>query len=598
MQLSPTQKRQSSLDLALIGNGTVSALVNSRADIVWSCFPNFGGDPVFCSLLAPRGPAELGVFSIELVGGQRAEQAYLQDTPILVTKCTDAKGGGIRITDWAPRYEDGPRVVAPPVLVRKIEPMGGKARVVVRLRPAQDYGCAGIHPLVADGSIRYAGEKTALQLRTNALIDAVLSEAEISIAEPITLTFGLDEALGIPEASRWGDVRRTQDYWLKWVASLDVPHEWRDAVVRAAISLRLNVFERTGAIVAAMTTSIPEAPDTQRTWDYRYCWLRDAYFVAAALNSLGDAKISGRFLDFVLKASRDSTKPLKPLYGIDLKGIPPEHFAKCLEGYRGMGPIRVGNEASAQIQHDAYGEVILAAQPLFDEVFPEGATAHDLFTRLEGFGEQAARLFAAPDAGLWELRGIKRVHTFSSVMCWAACDRLADYAVTLGLEERARFWRDRAAAIHAEICRRSWSEPRGAFTATMEGESLDASLLLMAKLGFLAADDPRYIATVEAIEKDLRHGDFIYRYVEKDHLGRPENAFLVCTFWYIEALAALGRTDEARSLFDKVLSCRNRHGLLAEDIDPVTLEQWGNFVQTYSMAGIIDCAVALAGGQP
>jgi GH15 family glucan-1,4-alpha-glucosidase len=259
-----------------------------------------------------------------------------------------------------------------------------------------------------------------------------------------------------------------------------------------------------------------------------------------------------------------------------------------------MGPVRVGNEAYRQVQHDVYGSAILAATHVF---FDRRLIRHDdevLFHRLEALGERAVALFDQPDAGIWERRGPGRIHTFSSVNCWAGCDRLARIATRLGLVERAEYWQRHAARIHEVVSTRCWSEARKSFVSTMDGDALDASLLLLHDVGFLAADDPRFATTVEAIGKELRRGEFIYRYIESDDFGTPETAFLICTFWYIDALAALGRRDEARALFEVVLSCRNRHGLLAEDLDPVTREQWGNFVQTYSMVGLISSAIRLS----
>jgi GH15 family glucan-1,4-alpha-glucosidase len=381
-------------------------------------------------------------------------------------------------------------------------------------------------------------------------------------------------------------------------------------MIRAAITLELNVYEPTGAIIASMTTSIPEAPDSGRTWDYRYCWPRDAFFTTDALYRLGDRRTVERYLAFLLKvAAATDDSHLVPIYAVDGKPIPDERVAQCLPGYRRMGPVHVGNKASEQAQHDLYGEAVLTAESLF--LRPPASDAargrrartvshfkerRELWAMLEAFGEHAIRLYEVPDAGLWELRGAERVHTLSSVMCWAACDRLAKYAAALKLAEREEYWRSRATQIHEVISRRSWNVKLNAFTATMDGDTLDASLLLMPRLGFIEANDPRFLGTVAAIESQLKHGDFIYRYVERDDFGVPENAFLVCTFWYIEALAAIGgaRREEARLLFEKVLSARNQHGLLAEDLDPGTLEQWGNFPQTYCMAGIIDCALALS----
>jgi GH15 family glucan-1,4-alpha-glucosidase len=379
------------------------------------------------------------------------------------------------------------------------------------------------------------------------------------------------------------------------VRALAIPFEWQDAVIRAAIALKLNVFEDTGAIIAAATTSIPEAPGTQRNWDYRYCWIRDAYFVVNALNRLGATRIMERYLGFTLNIIAGAEgASLKPLYGISGGAVPDEHIAPALDGYRGLGPVRIGNQAYHQIQHDVYGAAILAAPHIFFDRRLDKCGDADLFTRLEVIGDRCEALFDQPDAGIWELRGTQRVHTFSSVMCWAGCDRLSRIAEHVGLSARAEHWRATADRMREVILERSWNAGMNTFTGTMDGDTLDASLLRLNDVGFIAADDPRFLGTVTAVEQHLKRGDFIYRYTEEDDFGVPENAFLVCTFWYINALAATGRMDEARSLFENILSCRNAHGLLAEDIDTGSKELWGNFVQTYSMVGIIDSAARLS----
>jgi GH15 family glucan-1,4-alpha-glucosidase len=259
-----------------------------------------------------------------------------------------------------------------------------------------------------------------------------------------------------------------------------------------------------------------------------------------------------------------------------------------------MGPVRIGNQAYKQVQHDVYGSAILAATHIFFDQRLTRRGDEGLFRRLEELGEQAARNFDQPDAGLWELRGGARVHTFSAVMCWAGCDRLARIAAHLCLTERAGYWREHADRIHRVIEERAWNARRNAFASTFDGDAMDASLLLLAELDFLDAGDPRFAATVAAVEQDLLRGGYIFRYVEKDDFGEPENAFLVCTFWYVNALAAVGRRDEARALFERLLASRNRHGLLAEHIDTRTGELWGNFVQTYSMVGLINSAIRLS----
>jgi GH15 family glucan-1,4-alpha-glucosidase len=616
-----------SLALALIGNGSIGALIDARGAVAWCCFPRFDGDPVFCSLLSGDSPgASPGSFTIELEGVHRIEQHYIDDTPILVTRLIDAKRGGVEITDFCPRLE-GDKLFTPRLLVRQVRPIGGKPRIVVRLDPAAAYGCTRRPHTLREDHVSYAGDQ-ALRLTTNGPTEAIVGGEAFDVDGTFTMIFGLDDhrvdGLGLARAQMSSDevassgatmLERTTAYWRGWTRQLHAPSEWRDALIRAAITLELNVFEPTGAIIASMTTSIPEAPDSGRTWDYRYCWPRDAFFTADALYRLGDSRTVERYLAFLLKvAAATDDAHLVPIYAVDGKSIPDERIAPCLAGYRGMGPVHVGNKASEQAQHDLYGEAALTAESLFlnsrdawdgpkdldprnrPGAEPRIERSRKLLARLEAFGEHAARLFEVPDAGLWELRGAERVHTFSSVMCWAACDRLAKYAAALKLADREEYWRSRATQIHEVISRRSWNVKLNAFTATMDGDTLDASLLLMPRLGFIEAKDPRFLGTVAAIESQLKHGDFVYRYVERDDFGVPENAFLVCTFWYIEALAAIGgtRREEARRLFKKVLSARNQHGLLAEDLDPRTLEQWGNFPQTYCMAGIIDCALALS----
>ncbi len=586
-----------SLDLALIGNGTVGALVDPLGEVVWACFPRFDGDPAFCSLLRERTrDDDFGFLAVELLDCARQEQEYLVNTPILVTRLYDRAGGGVEITDFAPRFRHYGRMFCPMMLVRQVRRVAGNPRVRVRVRPARDYGRHRADITCGSNHVRYVGSELALRLTTDVPITAVVEENPFFLEHAVTLLLGPDETVQGAVADIGGRfLEETTFYWREWVRSLGIPFEWQDAVVRAAMTLELNVFEDTGAIIAAVTTSIPEAAGSARTWDYRYCWLRDAYFVVNALNRLGATRTMERYLSYIvnLVAGTEDGR-LQPVYGITGRAVPEEQEIDALPGYRGMGPVRIGNQAYRQVQHDVYGSAILAATHVFFDRRLLRPGDEVLFRRLELLGERAAQLFDQPDAGLWELRGAARVHTFSSLMCWAGCDRLARIAGYLGLTDRAAYWGTQAARIHQVICERCWNAKRESFVATMDGETLDASLLRLTELGFLADDDPRFASTVRAIERELRRGDFVFRYVEEDDFGKPENAFLVCTFWYINALAALGRRDEARALFETVLACRNRHGLLAEHIDPRTREQWGNFVQTYSMVGLIGSAIRLS----
>jgi GH15 family glucan-1,4-alpha-glucosidase len=417
------------------------------------------------------------------------------------------------------------------------------------------------------------------------------------LEKPLDLILGPDEILaGSIDATAREFEERTRDYWTEWSRTLSIPFEWQDAVIRAAIALKLCHFEETGAIVAALTSSIPEAPDTGRNWDYRYCWLRDAYFVIHALNRLGATKTMEGFLSYIENLAASADGSLQPVYGIALESDLSERSEPALAGYRGMGPVRVGNQAFLQPQHDVYGSLVLAATHSFFDRRLLHRGGLRLFETLEAFGERAAQLWDQPDAGLWELRTRSRVHTFSAAMCWAACDRLAKIAARLGETARAARWRKEAERIRAGTLERAWCAKRDSFVASFGGDELDASLLLLQEIGFVSADDPRFAGTVAAIEQELRRGPYLLRYAVPDDFGPPRTAFNICTFWYIGALAALGRRDEARELFENMLGRRNALGLLSEDLDPVSGELWGNFPQTYSMVGLINAATRLSRG--
>ena len=586
-----------SLDLALIGNGRIGLLVDGEGTIVWGCFPRFDGDPAFCALLDTAPPdTGRGFFSIEQVGRARSEQEYVTNTAVLVTRHFDDHGGTVEITDCVPRFTRHGRMFSPMVVVRRIRRLAGSPRIVIRLRPAADYGAVIPQITVGSSHLRYVAPGSTLRLTTDASLTAILEERAFLLDREITLIFGPDETVtdAVGETGR----HFTEDtiaHWRDWVRRLAIPFEWQQPVMRAAITLRQNAFDDTGAIVAAMTTSIPEAPQTGRNWDYRYCWLRDGYFVVDALNRLGATEMMEGYLGYIVNiAAGVGEGPLQPVYRISGDALLEERIVESLAGYRGMGPVREGNAAVRQTQHDVYGSAVLAATHIFFDERLVSRGDSTLFERLETLGRRAVETFDKPDAGLWERRGIPRVHTFSSVMCWASCDRLARIAARVGRPERASAWRADAERIARFVDEHCYNKERQTFVATVGGDSLDASALLLAELGFVTPDDPRFAGTVRAIEKELKRGDFIFRYVEEDDFGTPEHAFVVCSFWYVNALAQLGRRDEARALFTRLLACRTRHGLFAEHLDFATGEPWGNFVQTYSMVGLITAAIRLS----
>jgi pentatricopeptide repeat protein len=585
------------LNLGVIGNSHIAALIDRRARLVWCCMPRLDGDPVFCNLLRNDAEGhEKGITDVIVEDFASSTQAYQRNSAILVTTLTDKKSNSIQITDFVPRFKQYDRVFRPAMLIRRIEPLSGMCRVRIRLRPLFEHGSVEPTRTLGSNHIRFVSATTTLRLTTDAPISYLNNETVFPLARPINLILGPDESLAdsIVRVAREFQ-ERTNDYWLEWVRYLSVPFEWQEAVIRAAITLKLCSFEETGAVVAALTTSIPEAPNTARNWDYRYCWLRDAYFVVQALNRLGATLTMEGFLDYITTVSSgNSNRELRPVYGI-IPDMPLEEIeVASLPGYRGFGPVRIGNRASEQTQNDSYGSVILAAaQMFFDHRLPRRGDLA-LFERLEQLGEKAKASAFEPDAGLWEFRGRTRIHTHSAALCWAGCDRLAKIARSLGLDSRAEVWRSAAQDLRKRILESAWNADRKSFVASLGGTDLDASLLLMQELGIVAANDPRFISTVDAIATDLKRGRVLFRYSKEDDFGLPTTAFNLCTFWFIDALAAIGRADEARELFQEMLSRRNHVGLLSEDLDPATGELWGNYPQTYSMVGLVASAMRLS----
>ncbi len=586
----------STLDLGFVGNCSFGALIDKQARIVWCCLPRFDGDPIFATLL--KGDAQAGADStceIGLAGLKSSEQTYKGNSAVLRT-VLHATTGSIEVIDFAPRFHWRDRIFRPQTLIRRIRPLQGAPRITIRVRPTFEYG--GRSPQITRGSnhMRFVGPSFAVRLTTDAPIDYLADEREFNLEDELNLILGPDETLqgSVAETAR-NFMERTLDYWRGWSGRLALPLDWQDAVIRAAITLKLCTYEPTGAIVAALTTSIPEAPGSGRNWDYRYCWLRDSFFVVRALNSVGAVKTMENYFRWLMNVVAEADGGhLQPVFGIGLERRLPESTIDHLAGYRGMGPVRVGNAAYEHHQHDVYGNVILGAvQTFFDTRLAMKPGLQD-FNRLEKAGERAYNLYNKPDAGMWELRSRAAVHTSSSLMCWAACDRLAKIAVHLGEQERARHWQARAEEVKAFIIENTWSDERKAFVESAGGHSLDASVLLMAEVGFISPHDPRFVSTVEVLEKTLAQGPHMKRYEAADDFGLPQTAFNICAFWRLDALAKIGRKDEARDIFESLLACRNHLGLLSEDTDPTTGELWGNFPQTYSMVGIINGAMRLS----
>jgi GH15 family glucan-1,4-alpha-glucosidase len=589
---------QPNLELWPIGNCQVSGLIDEAAGLVWGCVPRVDGDPVFCALLN-GAQQQAGVWRFAIDGQVSATQHYERNTPILVTRLQAEDGSAVEIRDFCPRFERSGRMYRPVAYVRIVRPVAGTPRLKVTLRPMKDYGAQRAETTHGTNHIRYLIGPQSIRLTTDAPVGYLLEGRSYRVESDQHFFLGPDEPFT-------GNVRsevrtmeaQTSRYWKHWVRGLHIPFEWQEEVIRCAITLKLCQHEETGAIVAALTTSIPEAPGSERNWDYRYCWIRDSYYTVQALNRLGALDVLEKYLAY-LRNIVDAAQggQIQPLYSVMGVGELNETTAAHLAGYRGMGPVRVGNAAYQQVQHDCYGQIVLpTAQGFLDQRLLRMADEHD-FAALEAVGEMAWTMHDQPDAGLWEFRTRQEVHTYSAVMCWAACDRLANVAKHIGKPDRANFWSGRASQIAAKIEQEAWvpnDAGGGHYGASFESDYLDASLLQMVELRFLAPDNPRFQSTFAAIEKELRRGEHMLRYASEDDFGLPETAFNVCTFWLIEALHLAGRDGEARKLFETMLGHSTQSGLLSEDLDFESGELWGNFPQTYSLVGVINGAGLLS----
>jgi len=581
------------LDLAVIGNGRTAALLEPSSRIVWWCLPRYDSDPVFSRLLA--GNEEKGFSDVLLDGFVETRSNYARNTAIVVTELIDRAGGAVRITDFAPRFEEKGRTHRPPQLIRIVEPIAGAPRICIRIRATHRYGEPVATRTSGSNHIRFWRDEVGMRVTTDVPLSYIESEAPFVLTRPMHMVFGVDEPFeGALETTCREFCDRTRDYWHEWVRRLAFSIDWQDEIIRAAITLKLCSFEETGAIVAALTTSIPEGPGSGRNWDYRFCWMRDAFFVVRALNRIGATRTMEDFISYILTIAAGRGDTLRSLYGVVHTDSLEERNAASLAGYGGDGPVRVGNAAWAQDQHDVYGSVIMAAAPMFfDRRLPRPGD-EGLFRLLEPLGEQAAKLAMVPDSGIWEYRGKKRVHTHSAAMCWSGCQRLSAIANNLGLPDRAAYWGNKAVKIRDELLQRAFNAKLNAFSAAVGSDDLDASSLLLAEIGLIAPDDPRFVSTVQAIERELRRDFHVMRYVAADDFGLPETAFLICRFWLIDAIWETGRREEARDMFVDALRLRNRYGLLSEDVHPVTGKLWGNFPQTYSMSGLILTAIKLS----
>lgn len=579
-------------ELALIGNCQFSALVECTGEMVWCCLPRFDSEPVFSTLLDHEAG---GRFVAGTAEGAPGRQRYLENTNVLETTFA-TQGGAFRLLDFAPRFVQHDRIFRPTQLYRILEPLEGTP--VVRVHCAPRLGWSKDVPSLLQGSnhLRFEGFASPLRLTTDIPLSYLGGRPfALTGRRHLALAWGapIEEPLA-PLADRL--LGETVRYWQRWVKHCDIPPLYQQEVIRSALALKLHCFEDTGAIVAAMTTSIPEAAGSGRTWDYRYCWLRDAYYAIGALALLGHFEEREHFIEYLLNvASSAPDLDLAPLYRVDGASDLDERVLEAWPGFGGEGPVRVGNGAARHAQNDIFGEMVLALTPIFlDDRFSaeRSKAALELIERL---ARRAVNVAGRPDAGIWEYRTQWQPQTFSSLMCWAGADRMARVAARHAPRLEPEF-QAAAAHIRDELVDRAWNAELGAFTGSYGGRDLDASLLQMATLRFLPARDPRLTSTIDTIQQVLSNDGWLFRYRLDDGFGKPTVAFIICTFWLAEALSAVGRKDEAKAVMDRTQAALSPLGLLSEDYETSSLRMWGNFPQAYSHVGLIHAAFAAAPG--
>ncbi len=577
-----------SVDLALIGNCGYQALVDNKGAVVWLCWPRFDSSFVFGSLLdETRG----GRFSIQPAAGFEATSAYETHSNVLRTHF-EAEDGAFELIDFAPRFFEHERSFKPRMLMRRLRVLRGAPRVVVQCTPTTDYGRSMPTPQIGSNHLQWSIGSDRVRLTTDAPIDYVSSGRSFILEHDadFCLTWGAPLEAPLRETcDRF--LRRTRRYWERWVKHCVLPSEFQEEVIRSALTLKLHQHEDTGAITAAATTSLPEHPGSGRNWDYRFCWIRDSAFTVGALRRLGQFEEMEGFISYLRNIVARCDGTMQPVYGIGGETNLDERVLTHLRGADGQGTVRVGNAAYTQVQHDVYGEMLAALAPAYLDTRFRQVPGLPLVHQL---ADALTRVLEEPDVGLWEKRDAPRLHTFTLLLHWVGakiCLEIASKHDDAELETRSRELIARAAAL-IEL---AWRPDKGYFADAVDSDEADASLLMMVNLGYLGRDDPRASQHVDAIARTLRAGDhLLFRYRHDDGLGDTVAAFTVCGFWHAEALARLGRDQEARDVFRGLLAHANVFGLLSEDIDPKTGAQWGNFPQTYSHVGIINTAFALS----
>jgi GH15 family glucan-1,4-alpha-glucosidase len=575
----------------IIGNCAFLAHVNKNTNIDWLCWPRFDSTFIFGQLLDKKKGGE---FSILPQGDYSSSQYYSENTNVLITEIT-CSDGKYRVTDFAPRFREYERYYKPLMLVRKVEVIEGSPRITVKCQPVSDYGAKELTVNRGSNHIQFLGGEEKIRLTTNIPVSYVFDEQPFVLNEVkyLVMTYGEPlEAPLITTAQRF--LNETIAYWRQWIKHSSISSFYQQYVIRSALALKIHQFEDTGAIIAASTTSLPESPGSGRNWDYRYCWLRDTYYVITALNHIGHFEEMEKYFSYVTDISFTDELRYQPLYSITGKKNIEEFILDDLDGYLGNKPVRIGNQASEHIQNDIYGQVLISMLPLYTDrrfIYSERKDSAKWLTYLLN---KIERTIDEKDAGIWEFRNFANIHCYSNLFQWAGASAAEKMAKTIGdeeLEQKAVSLKEQAAA-HIESC---YDPVRKVYTNAAGNPNLDASTLQLIVMNYLDPASQKAKDHLIALEKELKASNgLFYRYLYKDDFGKPKTTFLICAFWYVEALAAVGRIDDAIREFESLIKFSNHLQLFSEDVDEIDGSQWGNFPQAYSHVGLMNAAYKIA----
>lgn len=571
----------------LIGNCAYIAHIEKDTNVSWLCFPRFDSDFIFGGMLdRDKG----GEFTILPESGKfESSQAYLENTNVLQTEIVSGEDS-YRVTDFAPRFENFDRYYKPLMLIRKVEPLAGSPRIRIKCQPVTQRGEVQLVPSQGSNHIQYMGIDQEVRLTTNAPLSYICDGKAFALQRPIylVLTYGRPLEASIESTSE-RFLQSTVDYWRSWVKSTSISNFHQKLVLRSALILKIHQYEDTGAIIAASTTSLPEAPGSTRNWDYRYCWIRDSYYTLTAFNSIGHFEELEKYFEFIQNLPVGADGRYQPLYSITGDSLLVEEISE-LAGYLGNKPVRFGNQAYTHIQNDLYGQVLVSLLPLYsDQRFIESERSFSVPMILNLLDKIEATMHEK-DAGLWEFRNLAQEHCYTFLFHWAGASAAAKIGTRLKndtLYQKAIYLRDEAAK-KIEAC---YLPDRKAYSQAIGTNHMDASTLQLITMGYFGKDIERANNHLKELEKELLAKDYLfYRYKHMDDFGVPETTFLICAFWYIEALACVNRLDEAIEGFETLTRYCNHLQLFSEDVDQKTGSQWGNFPQAYSHVGLMNAA--------